>query len=699
MAAMSEPSPSRVELELGARKVTLETGRIARQANAAVLVREGDNAVLVSVVGAKSPRPGADFFPLTVEYREKLAAAGRIPGSFNRREGRISDAEILACRVIDRSLRPLFPKAYRAEVQIQATVFSAHPAADLVSLALIGAGAALHLSDVPFDGPVLGCRSVIHKERTTLLPVQAEVDESSADLIVALGPQGLVMVEGEAKHVPEAQVLDHLFETIDRLEGERGKLDAWRGEVGKPKMTFESEELSDAWKARCRELCAEGIASALAEPQKLERRALLDEVCAQYHARLAELSSEAGSDGDADIEAARELAASDDLFWGLQKQLVRERVVRDGLRLDGRKPDEIRPIWGETSILPRTHGSALFTRGETQAIVSCTLGSERDAQRIESVHGSSSERFLLHYNFPPYSVGETRPLRGPGRREIGHGNLAHRSLAQVLPSFEAFPYVVRIESDITESNGSSSMATVCGGCLALMDAGVPLAQPVAGVAMGLIAEGDDIAILSDILGDEDHLGDMDFKVTGSADGITALQMDNKIGGLTREVLERAVDQARCGLDHVLAKVQELCKAPGKLSEHAPRVTSMRIVPQLIGALIGPRGSTIQELQNTTGTKISVDDSGLVTILAEDGASAKRALAAVRQIVGEVKVGETYKGKVTNVRPFGAFVKIYESAEGLCETKRLGGRSPDVGQELEVRVLGVDSRGRISLEPV
>jgi polyribonucleotide nucleotidyltransferase len=681
------PRPSTCELRLGSRTVTLETGRIAKQANAAVLVRDEDNVVLVTVTASREPRPGVDFFPLVVEYREKMAAGGRIPGSFNRREGRITDSEILTCRLIDRSMRPLFPEGFRNEVQIQAQVLSAHEAGDPVSLALLGTGAALHLSDVPFDGPVLGTRSVIHRERSVLLPVLAEREDASCDLVVSVGPHGLVMVEGEGREVPEDDVLEHLLTTIEEIEKQRPALDAWRDEVGKAKMPFELPELPSAWTEKVEAQSGAGLREAIEISGKAER-----------NERTGELRDALMASYDSEDEAlSEEREAAGGIFKSLQKRLMRERVVQQGKRLDGRSPEQVRPIWGECGWLPRTHGSALFTRGETQAIVTCTLGSEKDRQLLDTVFGTRKASFLLHYNFPPYSVGEVRPIRGPGRREIGHGNLAHRSLNQVLPADEDFPYTIRVESEITESNGSSSMATVCGGCLALMDAGVPLERPVAGIAMGLIEEGGEIAVLSDILGDEDHLGDMDFKLTGTSRGICALQMDNKIGGLTREVLERAMHQARAGIDHILGCMAEILGETRKtVAKHAPQVRSIRIQPNMIGKLIGPKGATIKEIQETSGAELNIDDQGLVKIYAAEGAAAIKAYEMVQQIAGEVRVGESYEGTVTGVKDFGVFVKIYESAEGLVRKQDLKGAAPTQGSKLRVTVRGVDERGRIQL---
>ena len=684
-----KPEPSTLELEIGSRKILLETGRIARQADSAVVVREGENVVLVTVVGAKAVRPDTDFFPLTVEYREKMAASGRIPGARSRREGRIGDHEILASRIIDRSIRPLFPKGYRAEVQVLATVLSAAPSGDPVSLALIGAGAALHISELPFAGPMLGMRSVIYRDKSVVLPVLAEREEATADLICSVGPHGLVMVEGNALELSGDRLLDHLLCSVDELTKVNVKIDEWRKLCGQPKRAFVPEKIDAAFFDNLQKHCADAVSNALQITGKQERHSRLTDIRDAY---LLHLSGVEDSD-----EA--ECAAAPSLFHKLEKELMRRRVVEDGIRLDGRLLGEIRTIWGDHAWLPRAHGSAIFTRGETQALVSCTLGPAREAQPIETLFGHESRQILLHYNFPPYSVGETRPLRGPGRREIGHGNLAWRALSPTLPDFEDFAYTIRVESDIAESNGSSSMATVCGASLALMDAGVPIRRPVAGIAMGLIEEQGKIAILSDILGDEDHLGDMDFKVTGTECGITALQMDNKIGGLTREVLEKAFAQGLAGITKILECMSDILDGPKQdLAAHAPRVHSFRIQPHLIGAVVGPRGATIKGIQQKSGANVSVEDTGLVTIHAADDNALQKALDGVRQVAGELRIGQSYDATVMSVKDFGVFVRIYQSAEGLVHNDKLGGRRLGEGDSFRIKVTGVDGKGRLQLEP-
>ncbi|HHI79769.1 MAG TPA: polyribonucleotide nucleotidyltransferase [Planctomycetes bacterium] len=680
--------PSILEVEIGGHPIRFETGQVARQADAAVLVRDGKTSVLVTVVGTGEEREGMDFFPLTVEYREKMASAGRIPGNFLRREGRISDHEVLSSRLIDRSIRPLFPEGYRREVQVMAMVLSAHEGSDPVSLALLGTGVALHLSSIPFDGPVVGCRSVLYRGDSVLLPVLAEREEASADLMVSVGPQGIVMVEGSAEDVPEEEVLAHLLKTVERLETLQKKLASWRETVGKEKQSFSEPVLPTEWSQDIEAFCRTELIQAQQIRDKAKRKATYRDLQCAYIRHLEQKGA-----------SSEQVEAASLLFAKLQKKVLRSHLALTQVRMDGRKPDEIRPIWGKTSWLEGPHGSALFTRGQTQAACTCTLGTARDFQSLEGLFGREERRFLLHYNFPPFSVGEARPLRGPGRREIGHGHLAWRALSSSLPSFETFPYSIRVESDILESNGSSSMATVCGGCLSLLDAGVPLKSRVAGIAMGLIEEEGKITILSDILGDEDHLGDMDFKITGTNKGITALQMDNKLGGLQAEVLRKAIHQAREGLNHILGEMDKILPAkeqPGDVAEHAPQVKTIRIQRDLIGALIGPKGKNIQELQAKTGAQVSVNDEGLVTIYAKDGKSARAAAEAVRQCGGKVKVGQRYKGLVTGVKDFGVFVKIYDSAEGLVHKSALGEVRPQEGEELMVEVKGVDQRGKIRL---
>jgi polyribonucleotide nucleotidyltransferase len=691
---MMEPRVHQQPVRFDDREILIETGEVARQADAAVTVRQGKAVVLVTVVSAPEARPGGDFFPLTVEYREKFAAAGRIPGSFLRREARISDDEVLISRIIDRSIRPLFPANFRNEVQVQATVFSADvETADAPMLALIGAGAALQLSGLPVCGPVGGLRIARIGGRTVPLPTLQERGIAEVDLVVAARRQGLVMVEGGAQQASEAhvlqllqslpEVLEPLFLAVEQLARDAGR---------EPRATEPADPGPSEIEARLAARAAPRIAALLEIDGKAER-----------NGAITALVQEIGLDAGLDDAADRALLAR--VVKDLLNQEMRARVLDRQQRLDGRGPRDIRPIGAKVGWLPSCHGSSLFTRGQTQAVVTCTLAAQRAEQSVETLGGMEQRRFLLHYNFPPYSVGEVRPLRGPGRREIGHGALARRALLAAVPGFDSFPFVIRVESDITESNGSSSMATVCGGSLALMDAGVPLVAPVAGIAMGLISDGDGRSVvLSDILGDEDHLGDMDFKVAGTRDGITAIQMDNKVGSLPHEVLEAALEQAREGRLHILDCMERALEKPRESTpEHAPRQYKMRVPEDAIGSLIGPRGATIRSIQDDTGAEVSVDDSGQVTIFATSADAASAARARIRDLAGVVEAGKLYRGRITGLKDFGAFVRIFETAEGLVhisewDRERVESMSAvtRVGDEVVVRVLGVDQRGRIKL---
>ncbi len=680
-----QPTAHRTSVRLAGTDVEFETGRIARQAQGAVLARCGDNVVLATVTAAQQARPGVDFFPLTVEYREKFAAAGRIPGVYGRREGRISDHEVLVSRLIDRTLRSLFPEQWRAEVQVQVQVFSAEPTSDLESLAMLAACAALHTSPVPAKGPAGGLR--IQRVHGQWQAFAGKLQRASAELqfSVGVGPDGLVMLEGEALEIGEADAAAAVATATEWIGRCQKAFTELRELAGAPKWP-----LPDA--TPLPELPAPthaALQQALANAGKAERRAA---IAAAETAWLETLPPEQHAlartaYGDAVYAATREMA-----------------LAAPGRRLDGRSTTAIRPIWSEVGLLPRAHGSALFTRGETQALVTCTLGSPDDAQRVDGIGADGeTERFLLHYNFPPYSVGEIRALRGPGRREIGHGSLARRGLRAVLPAASVFPYTIRIESEITESNGSSSMATVCGGTMAMLHAGVPLARPVAGIAMGLISDGTRHAVLSDILGDEDHLGDMDFKVVGTERGITAIQLDNKLGGLPDEVLAQALEQARAGRLHILAEMAKTIAAPAKPSRFVPQAMSLAIMPDAIGALIGARGANIKSITEATGARVSVGDHGDVLIYATDQQTATRARQLVQRSAGVLTVGRCYRGTVTGVKDFGAFVKVNAVNEGLVPVEELD-RQPvrhpgDVakeGDEMIVAVLGADDRGRLRL---
>ncbi|MCR9247089.1 MAG: polyribonucleotide nucleotidyltransferase [bacterium] len=686
-----QPTAHEVTVKLSGTELRFETGRIARQASGAVLARSGDNVVLATVTAADAPRPGVDFFPLTVEYREKFAGAGRIPGNIMRREGRITDHEVLTSRLIDRTLRSLFPKTYRCDVQIQVQVLSAEPTSDLESLAILAACAAVHVSPVPANGPAGGLR--IHRVDGEWIAFAGHEQQKRSDLefSVGVGPDGLVMLEGECKEASEADAIAAITEAsawIRKFQKAFGELRERAGVAPKiePPAAPELPELPEATRSALR--------TALAITVKAERRAAIRSARDGW---LVPLGADESAATDAIPLAAK---AFDQAVY----HEMRELALASGKRLDGRSPTDIRPIWSEVGLLPRAHGSALFTRGETQAIVTCTLGSPDDAMRSFALApGQPDERFLLHYNFPPYSVGETRPIRGPGRREIGHGSLARRGLLNVLPAAADYPYTIRVEAEITESNGSSSMATVCGGTMALLHAGVPLSHPAAGIAMGLISDGDRHAVLSDILGDEDHLGDMDFKVVGTREGITAIQLDNKLGGLPAGVLEQALEQARDGRLHILAEMQKTIAEPGTPSRFVPQANRVTIMPDAVGALIGPRGANIKGITESTGAHVSVDDHGAVLIYATDQTSAQRATEMVQRAAGILKVGRCYRGTVTGVKDFGVFVRVNAVNEGLVPIEELAEehikRAGDVaseGDEMIVTVLGADDRGRLRL---
>jgi polyribonucleotide nucleotidyltransferase len=679
-------------ISLAGTEIAVETGAIARQADAAVIVRQGETMILATVVGARTAREGIDFFPLTVDYREGKWAAGKFPGGFLKREARSTDHEVLTCRLADRSIRPLFPDGYRNETQVIITTLSCAPDIDPSVLTLIGVPLALHISDIPWNGPAAGIRVARVDSTLVVNPTQSQRARADLELVVSSGPDGLSMVEGEAREVPEAEVAQALFFAQDAVAPALELMNRWRGELGREKRAFRPPAVNEALAGELEALAAARLREAVCTPVKQERGRAVERVREETLAALCP---------DNDPQRTAEVAA---LFSELHHQVVRRMIAREGVRIDGRPLDQVRPISCQVGWLPRTHGSAVFTRGETQAMVITTLGTTRDRQVVETLFGDEHHSFLLHYSFPPYSVGETRPVRGPGRREIGHGNLARRALQPVLPDEDAFPYAIRVVSEISESNGSSSMATVCGGCLALMDAGVPISSPVAGIAMGLIQEDGEIHVLTDILGDEDHLGDMDFKVTGTATGVTALQMDNKVGGLDRTILDKALTQARTARLHILAEMARTLAGPREqLSDNAPRVMSHRINPARIRDLIGKGGKTIQEIQETYKAKIDISDDGLVRLYAEDGVLGSQAMARIRRITDDPEVGKVYRGEVVSVKDFGAFVKIMDSTEGLVHISELDqdrvDRASDVvheGEKILVRVLGVDDRGKLKL---
>lgn len=679
-----QPTAHTTTVKIAGTEVSFETGRIARQAQGAVLARCGDNVVLATVTAASEPKPGQGFFPLTVEYREKFAGAGRIPGAFGKREGRITDHEVLVCRLIDRSVRSLFPEHYKNDVQIQVQVLSCEPSSDLESLAILAACCALHTSPVPANGPVGGLRVWRIEGQWQAFVGREKAADADLEFSVAVGPDGLVMLEGEAKEVAEQDAVAAIAQATEWIARCHKAFDELAAKTGRQKQEApaapELPTVPDATREQLRQ--------ALAIEVKADRRAAIGDAEKQW---LAELD-------EAEHAAARQ--AYGDAVW----EEMRESVLATGRRLDGRGKADIRPIWSEVGLLPRAHGSSLFTRGETQAIVTCTLGSPDDALRQGNLADEDDRKpFFLHYNFPPYSVGEIRPLRGPGRREIGHGSLARRGLQALMPDRATFPFTIRVESEITESNGSSSMATVCGGSMAMMQAGVPLERPIAGIAMGLISDGQRHAVLSDILGDEDHLGDMDFKVVGTERGITAIQLDNKLGGLPDEVLAQALTQARDGRLHILSEMAKTIAAPAEPSRFVPRAFHLAIMPDAVGALIGPRGANIKGITEATGARVSVDDHGSVLIYATDQNSATRAKLMVQRSAGVLTVGRCYRGTVTGVKDFGAFVRINAVNEGLVPIEELDKqrvqRATDVareGDEMIVAVIGADDRGRLRL---
>ncbi len=683
----------RVETEIAGRKFSLETGKVAKQAHGAVWATYGDTVVLVTVVASDEPKE-MDFLPLSVEYQEMYYAAGRIPGSYFRREvGKGSEKEIITARLIDRPIRPLFPKGWRYETQVMATVLSMDPEVDPDIVAITAASAALEVSHIPFNGPVAAVRVGRINGEFVLNPSASLLKESELNLVIVGNEEAIVMVEGMAKEVPEEIVKEALFFAHEHLKPLLELQKELKASAGRPKMSFEEPPVDEALKAKVRELSLTGLKEVITTASKVERNKKRKEV---FRALLEALGEEAlGREGE-----VREY------FEEFEKELLRERLFKEGLRIDGRKPEEIRPIWAEVSVLPRTHGSAIFTRGETQVLTVATLGSPEEEQRIDMPGEEVFKHFILHYNFPPYCVGEVRPLRGPSRREIGHGMLAERALSPVVPTEEEFPYTIRVVSDVLESNGSSSMATVCGATLSLMDAGVPIKDMVAGIAMGLIKEGDQVVILTDILGDEDRMGDMDFKVAGTEKGVTALQMDIKISGITREIMAEALSRARAARLEILSKMKEVLDKPReKLSAYAPKVLTIEISPEKVRDLIGPGGKTIKGIIAACGdVKIDIDDkTGLVRIYSSSAEAAEKAAKMVKEVTQEAEVGKLYLGRVTRVADFGAFVEIFPGTEGLIHISQLDNRRvknvADIlkeGDEVLVKVIDIDKMGRIKL---
>ncbi len=677
--------------DVGGKSFSIQSGKVAKQASGSVVVQYGETVLLVTVVSANDERD-TDFLPLSVEYQEKIYAAGRIPGNYFRREiGRPSEKETLTARLIDRPIRPLFPKAYRHETQVIATVLSMDQENDPDVLAMVGASAALEISDIPFAGPIAAVRVARIDGQLVANPTLAQIDESDMNIILAGSRTGVVMVEGGADVVSEAEMLEAIFFGHQALQPLIDIQEQLKEAIGKEKRPFVPPEKDPELVETLTQKATAPLRKALGVPEKIERQKA---VRAAKNQVIEEL-------GEEFAERRGEISA---ILGDLQKQICRDMILKEGCRIDNRRFDEIRPITCEVGVLPRPHGSALFTRGETQVLGILTLGSGGDEQRVETLSGEENRPFMLHYNFPPYSVGEVKRVGSPSRRDIGHGALAGRSLKQVLPDKEDFDYTIRLVSEVFESNGSSSMGTVCSGCLAMMDGGVPIKAPVSGIAMGLVKEGDQVVILSDILGDEDHTGDMDFKVTGTSEGITALQMDIKIHELSREIMEKALEQAKAGRMHILDKMLAALETPrDDISPFAPKIISIKINPDKIRDVIGPGGKVIRAIQSETNTKIEIDDSGLVKIAAtstEDGEAARQ---EVESLTMEPEVGVTYEGKVVKTTDFGAFVQLVPGTDGLVHISQLAdhrvGKVTDVvkeGDMLKVKVLEISKDGKIRL---
>ncbi len=680
-----------IEMDIAGRRLRLETGRVAKQADGAVLASYGDTVVLATAVASQTIKPGVDFLPLTVDYQEKAYAAGKIPGGYFKREGRPSEKEVLTSRLIDRPLRPLFPEGYYLETQVIVSVLSADQTGSSDVVGITAASAALALSDIPFDGPVAGVKVGRVNGQIVVNPDLAILETSDLHLVVAGTADAVMMVEGGGNEQPESVMIEAIEMAHAEIKKIVAKILELKAMTGRPKRPVKAEEIDPVLSDRVRQLVAGAIRDAIFIPNKTARQERLDQILQEA---IEKLKTE-------DPNSERHIKL---IFHSLEYTEVRNMILERGVRADGRGPTDIRGITCEVGVLPRTHGSALFTRGETQSLAVVTLGTTEDEQRIDALEGEYHRTFMLHYNFPPFSVGEARPLRSPGRREVGHGALAERALKPVIPSKEAFPYTLRLVSDILESNGSSSMATVCGGTLAMMDAGVPIKEPVAGIAMGLIKEGDRVMVLSDILGLEDHLGDMDFKVTGTRHGVTALQMDIKIAGITPSLMRQALDQARTGRLHILERMAEALPAPRqKLSPYAPRIFTLKIKQDKIRDVIGPGGKMIRSIIADCGVKINVEDSGAVSIAAVDEASAQKAIDMINRLTEEVEVGKTYLGTVRKIMDFGAFVEILPGTDGLVHISQLAHHRVKTvadevseGDQIMVKVLEIDKQGKIRL---
>ena len=682
----------KVEIDIDGKLISIEAGDLARQAGGAVIVRQGDTMLLVTATMAGQAREGIDFFPLTVDYREKTYAAGKIPGNFFRREARPGDIETLTCRLIDRPIRPLFPKAFKNETQVVALVISHDQTNPPDVNAITGASAALMISDIPFETPIAGARISRVDGKLIFNPTYEDTANSDLNLVMAGTADGIVMVEAGANEASEDDMMAALefgHERIKQLIEIQIKL---RGLLGKEKLVVEAPQVDEELKSKIHEKTAAKLTEAMQISGKHERSDTIKQIREDFKAELSpeELEEKAG--------------AIKELFHDLEKDIVRNLVLDKHYRVDGRGLADVRPITIQVGYLPRVHGSAVFTRGETQALVSTTLGTASDEQRIDSLEYKGTKSFFLHYNFPAFCTGEVKFLSGPGRREIGHGMLAERSLIPILPDKDKFPYTIRIVSEILESNGSSSMASVCGGSLSLMDAGVPIKAPVAGIAMGMIKDGDRVAILSDILGSEDHLGDMDFKVTGTLKGINALQMDIKIGGLSHDLMAKALEQAKEGRLHILGEMDKALQSPREeMSQYAPRIVTITVPKDKIRDVIGPGGKVIREIIDKTGVSIDINDDGVVSIASTDEDSAKRAVEYVQNLVQEVKIGKIYLGKVKKIVDFGAFVEIFPGTDGLVHISQICDRriknvSDEIqeGDEIKVKVIDVDQQGRVKL---
>ncbi len=685
-------NPVKKTFQYGRHQVILETGEIARQANGAVVVNMDDTVVLVTVVAKNEVKPGQDFFPLTVDYQEKAYAAGRIPGGFLKRESRPSEKETLVSRLIDRPIRPLFPDGFFNEVQVIATVMSANPEVDSDIPALLGASAALALSGLPFDGPVGAARVAYIDGQYVLNPTMTELQSSKLNLVVAGTESAVLMVESEADQLPEDVMLGAVMYGHEQMQAAIDAINELADEAGNEPLDWAAPETDTALLERMAALCSEPLSAAYSIKQKQARMTEVDAIRSRVFAEMIT--------ADMDTTQANVIK---DMFHALEAKVVRGRILAGEPRIDGRDTRTVRPITIRTGVMPRTHGSALFTRGETQALVVATLGTGRDEQTVEALTGGYSEHFMLHYNMPPYATGETGRVGSPKRREIGHGRLAKRALAACLPPKEEFGYTVRVVSEITESNGSSSMASVCGGSLALMDAGVPMKDHVAGIAMGLIKEGNRFAVLTDILGDEDHLGDMDFKVAGTVNGVNALQMDIKIQGITREIMQVALTQAREARMHILGIMQQAESGPHEMSQYAPRIITMKINPEKIRDVIGKGGATIRALTEETGTQIDITDDGTVKIACTSTESGEMAKKRIEDITAEVEVGRVYDGTVLKILDFGAIVNVLPGKDGLLHISQIAHQRVNTvsdhlkeGQAVQVKVLETDEKGRMRL---